>query len=61
MVVRELEIQDIINKTMSSQPQQVSALEDAMEIFEEGVENEEISPEYAQEEILALLDRSLVE
>ena len=46
---------------MSQEPQQVSALEDAMEIFEEAVENGEISLEYAQEEILALLDRSLVE
>ena len=59
MVVRELEIQDIINKTMSSSPQQLSSLEDAMQVFEEGCENGEISPEYAQEEILNLYDRSL--
>ena len=59
MVVRELEIQDIINKTMSSSPQQLSSLEDAMQIFEEGVENKEISYDFAQEEILNLYDRSL--
>ena len=44
---------------MSSQPQQLSSLEDAMQIFEEGYENGEINPEYAQEEILNLYDRSL--
>jgi len=44
---------------MSSSPQQLSSLEDAMQVFEEGVENKEISYEFAQEEILNLYDRSL--
>jgi len=46
---------------MSTEPQQLSSLENAMEIFDEGCENGDISPEYAQDEILALLDRSLEE
>ncbi len=44
---------------MSSSPQQILSLEDAMQVFEEGVENGEISQEYAQEEILNLYDRGL--
>ena len=44
---------------MSSSPQQLSSLEDAMQVFEEGAENREIDYNFAQEEILNLYDRSL--